>query len=166
LNARAGREATREQVAATFNVPVHSVQVVPACDICCQPLDKRDTLVGLGCTDPPTHVFHRECIQHWRANPRAPTARLCPVCHVDPVVAVQFRRHTDQVRAAVAKDRSAWCLPKRWGQYAREVRPFLIVCFALFVLAWLTSAIWDAWTDVQFKIEMLHAPKSRDQELL
>jgi len=141
-------------------------RLLPKCSICLQTLEQGESLVGMCCLDPPQHIFHRDCIEHWRANPRSLVAKLCPVCGVDPVAAIQMRLHFQSVRTVVNKERKAWCQPKKWSGYVKQARPWILL--VLTVAVTLLFGAWTvmAWMRVHEKMEMLQAPRLRDESLL
>ncbi len=79
------------------------VPVSRACGICEVSLDSDEPVAGLVCTDPPTHLFHLECIKQWRSDPRVASSRLCPECSRDPVLEKDKRAFAIGIKGAVIK---------------------------------------------------------------
>ena len=124
------------------------------CAICTEPLRRGSPLVGLLCTDPPTHVFHRDCIQHWRANTLSPTSHLCPVCQLDPTRELAFRTHAKFVQQQVHRHRAAWQWGKHWTAFCRFT---LWLCILLLML-YLSMVTVQRWIQGPVVARVLHAP--------
>lgn len=85
------------------------------CGICDKEITEDDdgNVVGMLCTDPPTHFFHRKCIDEWRRVP-LPIASACPVCRVEPAQRVWSRTVAKRVTATVE---TSW-----WYHFKHQMR--------------------------------------------
>lgn len=86
------------------------------CGICNKEMTEGDggeDVVGMLCTDPPTHFFHRKCINEWRQVPLV-IAAACPVCHVEPAQRAWSRTVAKRVTATVE---TSW-----WYHFKHQMR--------------------------------------------
>jgi hypothetical protein len=65
------------------------------------------------------HVFHRECLEKWRAVPR-PEAQTCPLCRINPTELINAELVRRIVAKEVAADRRNCCRCARWRKAINE----------------------------------------------
>jgi hypothetical protein len=112
-------------------IPVSPGQIVLAddylCGLCQHSLIGHDedgegegeSIVGLCCTDPITHVFHGSCLADWRASPLRDLAELCPSCNVDPKQAISRRAASQAIKARIKRRRDS-CWRTFYAEWARQ----------------------------------------------
>jgi len=137
------------------------------CVICLRLMLPKDALVAMKCTDLPQHVFHEDCLMQWRSE-NGSAARLCPICLTDPALVAACRRHLASVQRTVARERRAWCLPRKLGKHARVAVVWIAsACMALLLVSLLGTWIWHRWAMPLHTgpLRIVHAAEAKDTDL-
>jgi len=105
------------------------------CGICEQPLicptiGDQESLIGLACTDPISHVFHASCLKDWRTSNVPDLTGICPQCNVNPMHAITRRVASQVVKTRIKKKRAS-CWRHFWAEWARQQTVVLIIMMAV-----------------------------------
>lgn len=101
-------------------------EYVEVCSLCGEALENQDNPqsrfapVGLHCRGDLSHIFHRECIDHWMSSPSGPLSRKCPLCFKDPVQIHRGSLLRGLVQKRMREVRNSWIAPSAWMAYLRE----------------------------------------------
>jgi hypothetical protein len=102
-----------------------------------------ERLVGLACTDPPTHVFHGSCLDEWRSSKVTDLAVICPTCMVNPMQAISRRVAAKTVKARI-KVRRESCWRFFWAEWARQ-RYVVLMIMMVVALAFIAVNVLEEW---------------------